>query len=273
MARQTRNSYKRKVILFGLLIFVSIALISTGFAAWYISASTSEQQDGQITMGTVSDGRLKIEGLAITSPRDALISFEPKKDDTKELGGPSNLIYGDGVEYENLKVTVSGKVTPVANVDKVTIYFIVPESVKAAATENYIVLPECATLKAGETLTSANGAATAGKVVSIDEEGNFSLDVEITWGSVFGGKNPASHYNNPATLDQAIKEIEDFRAVLYGYMNLIEEAVAAADTNGAETDDTPEILAAKEAARRGVITAHEGASPLAFQMLVVATSK
>lgn len=272
MARQTRNAYKRKVILFGLLIFVSIALISTGFAAWYISASTSEQKDGQITMGTVSDGRLAIEGLAITSPRGALISFEPKIDDTKEIGGSNNLIYGDGVEYENLKVTVSGKVTPVANVDKVTIYFIVPESVKAAATANYIVLPECATLKVGETLTSANGAETAGKVVSIDEEGNFSLVVEITWGSVFGGENPASHYNEPASLDQAIREIEDFRAVLYGYMNLIEEAVRAADTNG-EAVDTPEIAAAKEAARRTVITNHEGASPLTFQMLVVATSK
>lgn len=37
MAKLTRNSYKRKIILFGVIVFMSIALISTGFAAWVMS--------------------------------------------------------------------------------------------------------------------------------------------------------------------------------------------------------------------------------------------
>lgn len=39
MAKLTKNSYKRKVILFGVLLFMSIALISTGFAAWIMSTN------------------------------------------------------------------------------------------------------------------------------------------------------------------------------------------------------------------------------------------
>ena len=50
MVKLTRNSYKRKIILFGVLIFASIALISTGFAAWIMSANASKDKDGNITL-------------------------------------------------------------------------------------------------------------------------------------------------------------------------------------------------------------------------------
>ena len=43
MAKQklTRKSYKRNIIVFGLMFFMGIALVSTGFAAWVLSQDTS----------------------------------------------------------------------------------------------------------------------------------------------------------------------------------------------------------------------------------------
>ena len=46
MARLTRNSYKRKIILFAVFVFISIALISTGFAAWVMSNDATLDANG-----------------------------------------------------------------------------------------------------------------------------------------------------------------------------------------------------------------------------------
>ena len=55
MAKLTKKSYKRKRVLMGLALFMSIALVSTGFAAWVISSSVEKEGEGHVSAGTVSD--------------------------------------------------------------------------------------------------------------------------------------------------------------------------------------------------------------------------
>ena len=44
MSKITRRTYKRKKILMGAALFGAVGLVSTGFAAWVLSASASNTQ-------------------------------------------------------------------------------------------------------------------------------------------------------------------------------------------------------------------------------------
>ena len=61
MAKLTRNSYKRKIILFGVFVFMSIALISTGFAAWVMSQNAKEEVSGNVNVSTMTDASVSIK--------------------------------------------------------------------------------------------------------------------------------------------------------------------------------------------------------------------
>ena len=58
--RLTRKSYRRKLIMFGFSVFMSLALTATGFAAWIIS--TNAQADGTVgvNVATINQGNLKV---------------------------------------------------------------------------------------------------------------------------------------------------------------------------------------------------------------------
>ena len=55
MAKLTKKSYRRKRMLMGLALFMSVALISTGFAAWVISSSVEKESNSNVQVGTISD--------------------------------------------------------------------------------------------------------------------------------------------------------------------------------------------------------------------------
>ena len=50
----TRKSYNRRIFTFGTLVFLSAALMSTGFATWIMSKDASQNQTGNVTMGTIT---------------------------------------------------------------------------------------------------------------------------------------------------------------------------------------------------------------------------
>ena len=79
MAKLTRNSYKRKIILFGVIVFMSIALISTGFAAWVMSQEKKQSTSGNVTVGAVTEGNIEVT-LDPLTVKD--FKFEPKESDT-----------------------------------------------------------------------------------------------------------------------------------------------------------------------------------------------
>lgn len=178
MAKLTRNSYKRKIILFGVIVFMSIALISTGFAAWVMSREKKQSTSGNVTVGAVTEGNIEVI-LDPLTVKD--FKFEPKESDT------TGRVRNDGTNFESLTVTVTGTIKNTQFLKEATIKMNVKDAVKQAETAGYIILPECANSEVVLTLTESG-----------TNEKKFSYNITFKWGSKFGGENPGEYYDSAA---------------------------------------------------------------------------
>lgn len=178
MAKLTRNSYKRKIILFGVIVFMSIALISTGFAAWVMSQEKKQSTSGNVSVGAVTEGNIEVT-------LDELIvkdfKFEPKE------GDDTGRVRSDRTNFESLTVTVTGTIKNTQFLKEATIKMNVKDAVKQAETAGYIILPECANSEVVLTLTESG-----------TNEKKFSYDITFKWGSKFGNVNPGEYYDSDA---------------------------------------------------------------------------
>ena len=179
MAKLTRNSYKRKIILFGVIVFMSIALISTGFAAWVMSQEKKQSKSGNVSVGAVTEGNIEVI-LDELTVKD--FKFEPKENDK------TGRVRNDGTNFESLTVTVTGTIKNTQFLKEATIKMNVQNQVNQAVTDGYIVLPECAGKEVVLTLTDG-GSKT---------EKKFTYDITIEWGSKFGNVNPGEYYDSDA---------------------------------------------------------------------------
>lgn len=178
MAKLTRNSYNRKIILFGVIVFMSIALISTGFAAWVMSQEKKQSTSGNVTVGAVTEGNIEVI-LDELTVKD--FKFEPKESDT------TGRVRNDKTNFESLTVTVTGTIKNTQFLKEATIKMNVKDAVKQAETAGYIILPECANSEVVLTLTESG-----------TNEKKFSYDITFKWGSKFGGENPGEYYDSAA---------------------------------------------------------------------------
>lgn len=178
MAKLTRNSYKRKIILFGVIVFMSIALISTGFAACVMSQEKKQSKSGNVTVGAVTEGNTEVI-LDELTVKD--FKFEPKESDT------TGRVRNDKTNFESLTVTVTGTIKNTQFLKEATIKMNVKDAVKQAETAGYIILPECANSEVVLTLTESG-----------TNEKKFSYDITFKWGSKFGGENPGEYYDSAA---------------------------------------------------------------------------
>ena len=189
--KMTRNSYKRRIIVIGIMVYACIALISTGFAAWIISTNATAEQNGNISVGKVTDSSITIEDVQLSSSN---FYFEPAEGDTT-----GRIRNNDTDPSESLSVTVTGEVHNAQFLDKLKIYLdlTAAEGVKNAAAAGYIVLPECAQYEVEVTnLTTVNETTKS-----------FEFVVEFKWGTIFDGINPSlyfdKYYENPDYVDES----------------------------------------------------------------------
>lgn len=189
MAKLTRNSYKRKIILFGVIVFMSIALISTGFAAWVMSQEKKQPTSGNVTVGAVTEGNIEVI-LDPLTVKD--FKFEPKESDT------TGRVRNDGTNFESLTVTVTGTIKNTQFLKEATIKMNVKDAVKQAETAGYIILPECANSEVVLTLTESG-----------TNEKKFSYNITFKWGSKFGGENPGEYYDS-AAFNPSEEELSSF---------------------------------------------------------------
>lgn len=189
MAKLTRNSYKRKIILFGVIVFMSIALISTGFAAWVMSQEKKQSTSGNVTVGAVTEGNIEVI-LDPLTVKD--FKFEPKESDT------TGRVRNDGTNFESLTVTVTGTIKNTQFLKEATIKMNVKDAVKQAETAGYIILPECANSEVVLTFTESG-----------TNEKKFSYNITFKWGSKFGGENPGEYYDS-AAFNPSEEELSSF---------------------------------------------------------------
>lgn len=189
MAKLTRNSYKRKIILFGVIVFMSIALISTGFAAWVMSQEKKQSTSGNVSVGAVTEGNIEVI-LDELTVKD--FKFEPKE------GDDTGRVRSDGTNFESLTVTVTGTIKNTQILKEATIKMNVKDAVKQAETAGYIILPECANSEVVLTLTESG-----------TNEKKFSYNITFKWGSKFGGENPGEYYDS-AAFNPSEEELSSF---------------------------------------------------------------
>lgn len=209
MVKMTRKSYKRRKIILGVSLFSSVALVSTGFAAWVLASQAEAEKAGNITVGTVSDSSIKISNVKFKD-NDSFI-FEPKSSDK------AGRVRNDGVNFENLSVTVTGEISPKTYVTGATIQLTVPEGITTAASEtkNYIVLPSCVETPEDLDITSN----------VVEDTIHFEYTITFEWGSAFENTNPGLYYDTDysdpnkgiSISDEEMKAtLEDLRSCIYG---------------------------------------------------------
>lgn len=226
MAKITRNSYKRKIIMFGIMLFVSIALISTGFAAWVLSTQAKKDGNGNVTVGYVKDASFEITfdkitdqyGTVITNADELKFSFEPAKDDN------SGRVRWDGTNCENLVLTFEGTVTNYQYLGTFNVKMTISNDIQKLVTDGYITLPSCAKNADGSYIYSTidSTSVESGNGISFDKQENdtakFTYKIAFGWGAKFGGVNPSKYYDSVDGLvveDADVKKtLDDFYALM-----------------------------------------------------------
>lgn len=242
MSKITRRTYKRNKVALGLALFAGIGLISTGFAAFIISANSSEKTGAGVNIGVTKNQTIKI--TLDSSTTSLRFDFEPN---LNSEGKPFNYIRPEKVDgiykTENLTIKIIGDLSNIleggANFDYLNVKMATNEKINKVIEEGYIVAPEC---------YSENGVdyrlTDVTNVFTQDEKDptkySFIIPVTFKWGTKFDSKNPAEYYEGEsedvkktaqATLDTMRYEMcepNDSSITLEKYLKLSDEEKATA---------------------------------------------
>ena len=265
----TKGHFNRKVLFFGLLLFLAISLISTGFASWIMSTGADKGSNGNVHVGTITDGSLEFGDIKFVNNNSEII-FDALASDTT---GDIKADLTEGAKYENLSITLTTTITPVDYVQSLSVSIALPDTVKKAVDAKYITMPSCCYVK-GTTAVSVvifeNGAVKdlkdTGIVASVtkSDDGktyNISITLNFGWGTEFGGKNPGIYLDeyvdgeeNPMKYEDKVQKMIDFKRMIYGL------AIPANVEDVKEGEYTNEQVLAHTA-------------PLAFDILLTAVAK
>lgn len=231
MKKYTRKHYNKKLVAFGLCLFMGIGITSTGFAAWVMSRDAEEQATDGVNVAIIEDASVSItlwkldkDGNIVTDSqtngRVALVkedgkpyaleddfSFDAKADDNE-----GRLRASQG-SLEDLKVTVKGTLDSKGVDYDLTAKLTLPDNIQNAITEGYIRLK---TTVDGEDYRS-------GASVDVDAtNGDFTVVLEFEWGEKFNYMNPCEYYDvDPIGIAVSDKDMEAqmlaFRKVITGY--------------------------------------------------------
>lgn len=224
MKKVTRHAFSKKAIMITASLFVTLALITTGFAAWLISSGASGEGTGNITTATIDDARLGLT-VAMAEGKD-FVCFGPQADDKTPHIMYEEPKEGEKDDREVLTATVTGTINNYDRLKEFNITIKISDKALTAAgytwtetnegslknrTYTYnagnacISLPEYAVDTDGRflPLPSDTSKTTAPKTISAgdsmftdgttENEKKFTFDVTFGWGEKFKGCNPGRY--------------------------------------------------------------------------------
>ena len=270
MRKLTRRSYNRKLIVFGLAIFLAFGMISTGFAAWLISTAATKDSNAPVEVDTIVDKSFELtvdqiddnknwiaEGTGVGGIYNA-ISFDAKADDDD---GRVRYQGEEGDRAEQLTLRLSGKVSNKSALldGKLSVDITLPVEILNAMKANYLTLSYTYTGGTSAVPVSADtylvgGAAQAIEIditpaaiaESTKDEGSFEVVLTFAWGTAFNKRNPCEYYD----IDETGKEVstEDMKAAL---------ATFRATLIGADVD-AENVLAPAYSGKIAIVVTAEG---------------
>ena len=262
MKKVTRHAFSKKAIMITASLFVTLALITTGFAAWLISSGASGEGTGNITTATIDDARLGLT-VAMAEGKD-FVCFGPQADDdTPDIRyrAPKD---GEKDDKEVLIATVTGTIKNFERLEKFKVTIKISDKALTAAgytwTEStegesesrtytytadkaYISLPEYAVDTDGRflPLPSDTSKTTAPKTISAEDsmftagananEKNFTFDVTFGWGAKFKGHNPGKYLDRELTdLPDKTYTVDEKLQIMTELRSLFEDGSKKVDT-------------------------------------------
>jgi len=256
--RLTRNHFKRKLITAGIAIFASLAISTTGFAAWLISTGDEKSLDGNVTVGAVQDASVTIENLQFKDDIDFL-SFNGRGDDigkTVIVNGvtlPNRVTTSlvEGENAESLSVELSCTIKNLKAASTLEIRYHEPQGVTEAVKAGYLTLPTNlnstvpSTTSDGVTIYTlkfakgdngefvlASGVTLPAGVTFNQTTGELTCTIAYSWGEKFGGKNPGNYYDEDDTgrtvpASQAVEQLKIFKAMCHNQIVSIDTDTGA----------------------------------------------
>lgn len=252
MKKVTRHAFSKKAIMITASLFVTLALITTGFAAWLISSGASGEGTGNITTATIDDARLGLT-VAMAEGKD-FVCFGPQADDNHPDIRYKKPKAGEKDDKEVLTATVTGTIKNYDRLKEFNITIKISDKALTAAgytwtgtnegessrtyTYNaekaYISLPEYAVDTDGRflPLPSDTSKTTAPKTISAgdsmftdgatENEKKFTFDVTFGWGEKFEGCNPGRYLDREVadhlpdktyTVDEKLEIMTELRSL------------------------------------------------------------
>ena len=235
MRKLTRRAYNRKVLVFGISIFMSIAMISTGFAAWVLSSVTGvEDAKSPVKVAVVTDNSITIKVTQWDGSKwnGDTLSFDAEADDH------TGRVQADPEAKEVLTLPINIEITGAGTLSSATMRVDLPEKIARAmqSNPNYLTLKKIGGYEVGTIAFETKGETSAyprvqastvgtdGKIatltlyenlkkvgeeeqvvfsfiVPLAKEGTAfktsqSMALEFGWGSFFGNLNPCEFYDS-----------------------------------------------------------------------------
>ena len=245
MAKLTRKSYKRKKIAFAAVLLGGVGLVSSGFAAWVLSAQANSNATGNVKVGTVKNGALKInvyknsdfatDEIVNDGSADSFSFNADSKDVNSGNTNKNNHVYWEekeGEEAEKMELTFYVKITSkVDSFANLVVNFAVtdskgsnPSNYKKAVEEGYVVLPDCAK-ENGTTITlddtgkkfksdlvseSSNDKLLESSTVEHTNESDdfvykIAYTVKFGWGERYNKVNPCYFFDGESIGNESFK--------------------------------------------------------------------
>lgn len=210
---------KKNLVMFTSM-FASLAILSTGFAAWVISGGEEQTKEiGDIVVDTVQDNRhkLTIEEADLDSTKSGKIIFgRPEKQEATNAWLKSNS--DDKIEKLStfFKVTVTnaaGEATDSIFATKTFVEDTTSEDEQhknvytTASTNGYVgAVPNIEFVsEASDTATKVTTLAKVGD----SKDGVVYIRLKFSWGTHFDSKNPYEFYNEKELNDTNAKDAVD----------------------------------------------------------------
>lgn len=198
---------KKNLVMFT-SVFASLAILSTGFAAWVISGGDQKTEEiGDIVVDIVTDNRHTITVEKATGETGKVVFGHPSTTQKDAW-----LTYNDS-NVEKLDVLLKVAVSNAANKEIANIF-----DTKSCT------LAEKDTDKYGAANTAGYvGAMPRVQFVTSDKKSTTTLDsdgvvyvlLHFTWGTTFGGNNPYTYYNNQTFTNKLAAEAKTNLEGLY----------------------------------------------------------